>query len=72
MVRMPIRLLLLMCLFADALISKRNRDGTFEIKYSDGDVDKQMDLLIPDGASYTSAWTYEHLVVEWSCSVDGN
>ena len=72
MVRLPICLLRLMCLFADALIGKCNRDVTFEVKYSDGDVDRRVDLLIPDDASYTSAWDYEHLVVEWSCSVDDN
>ena len=64
--------LVTVCLFADALISKRNRDGTFEVKYNDGDVDRRVDLLTPAGASYTSAWGYEHLVVEWSCSIDGN
>ena len=32
--------LVTVCLFADALISKRNRDGTFEVKYNDGDVDR--------------------------------
>ena len=61
--------LIIVCLFADVLISKRNRDGTFDVKYKDGDVDRRVDLLTPAGASYISAWDYEHPVVEWSCLV---
>ena len=58
--------LIIVCLFADALISKRNHDGAFKVKYKDGDVDKRVDLLTPAGASYISAWDYEHLVAESS------